>query len=99
MKLQNELAPLFGIETPAPVALWDNYFAPEYGMPNAGGLEAIELLARHEGILLDPVYTGKAMAGLIDQVRSHPEDTSPLLFVHTGGAAGLFAYQEVSAAI
>ena len=99
VKLQNELAPLFGIETPAPVALWDSYFAPEYGMPNAGGLEAIELLARHEGILLDPVYTGKAMAGLIDQVRRHPQDTSPLLFVHTGGAAGLFAYPAVSAAI
>ena len=51
-------------------------------MPNAGGLEAIELLARHEGILLDPVYTGKSHGlKLIDQVRRHPEDTSPLLFV------------------
>ncbi|OBU03421.1 D-cysteine desulfhydrase [Morganella psychrotolerans] len=99
IKLQNELAPLFAIETPAPVILWDDYFAPEYGMPNAGGLEAIELLARCEGILLDPVYTGKAMAGLIDQVRRNPQDTSPLLFVHTGGATGLFAYPEVSAPI
>ena len=42
--------------------LWDEYFGPRYGEPNAGTLAAIKLLASQEGLLLDPVYTGKAMA-------------------------------------
>ena len=62
-------------------------------MPNAAGNEAIKLVAGLEGILLDPVYTGKAMAGLIDgiaQKRFHND--GPVLFIHTGGAPALFAY-------
>jgi D-cysteine desulfhydrase len=57
--------------------------------------EAIRLLARTEGILLDPVYTGRAMAGLLDQVRRGvipPGET--VLFWHTGGAPALFAYSQ-----
>ena len=58
--------------------------------------EAVKLLARTEGILLDPVYTGKAMAGLIDLVRKgfFPGD-SRVLFVHTGGSPALYVYQDV----
>jgi D-cysteine desulfhydrase len=59
-------------------------------------VEAVQMLARTEAILLDPVYTGKVMAGLIGQVR---EGTIPaterVLFLHTGGAPSLHAYQDV----
>lgn len=69
---------------------------PGYGQPTDAMIEAVELTARTEGILLDPVYTGKAMAGLMALVRSGaiaPDETA--VFWHTGGAPGLFAYPEV----
>ncbi|WP_371233965.1 D-cysteine desulfhydrase [Pseudomonas sp. QE6] len=79
------------------VELWDEYFAPRYGEPNAGTLEAVRLLASHEGLLLDPVYTGKAMAGLLDGVaRQRFASQGPLLFLHTGGSPALFAYHPAS---
>ncbi|WP_248765703.1 D-cysteine desulfhydrase [Pseudomonas protegens] len=74
------------------VQLWDEYFAPRYGEPNAGTLAAVKLLASQEGLLLDPVYTGKAMAGLLDGVGRQRFDDGPLIFLHTGGAPALFAY-------
>ena len=67
--------------------------APGYGEPNDGMIEAVSLLARLEGIVLDPVYTGKAMAGLIAWLREGrfgADET--VVFLHTGGAPGLFAY-------
>ena len=77
----------------AEIQLWDDYFAPGYGLPTEEGLEAVKLLAKLEGILLDPVYTGKAMAGLIDGItRQRFKDDGPILFIHTGGAPALFAY-------
>jgi len=68
---------------------------PAYGKVSAGGLEAIALLARTEGILLDPIYSGKAMAGLIDDVRNGrlPKESN-VVFIHTGGTPALFAYHE-----
>jgi len=71
------------------------YAAPGYGMPNPGMIEAVTLLARLEGILLDPVYSGKAMAGLIDLVRQgrFAKDET-VVFVHTGGTPALFAYAD-----
>ncbi|MBC7225093.1 MAG: pyridoxal-phosphate dependent enzyme, partial [Anaerolineae bacterium] len=73
-------------------------FAPGYPDPSEAGLEALCLMARTEGILLDPVYTGKALAGLLDQVRQGrwgKGDT--VIFLHTGGTPALFAYAgEVS---
>ncbi|VBF56118.1 D-cysteine desulfhydrase family protein [Burkholderia pseudomallei] len=79
----------------ARIDLWDDYFAPRYGEPNRAGIDALRLLARTEGLLLDPVYTGKAMAGLIDGVaRGRFDGNGPVLFVHTGGAPALFAYQD-----
>ncbi len=66
-----------------------------YGVPGDDTVEAIELAAGHEGLLLDPVYTGKAMAGLIRAIRDGRFDPSDdVLFVHTGGAAALFAYRD-----
>jgi D-cysteine desulfhydrase family pyridoxal phosphate-dependent enzyme len=64
-----------------------------YGLPTAGCLEAIHLLAETEGILLDPVYTGKAMAALIDHARRRELDPdSAVVFLHTGGTPALFAH-------
>ncbi len=91
--LQQEVAALLSLgEAPAPVTLWDDYFGPRYGVPSEEGMDAIKLLAAQEGILLDPVYTGKAMAGLIDGLERKRFAPGPILFVHTGGAPALFAY-------
>lgn len=71
------------------------YVGKGYGIPTREAIEAIKLLARTEGIFLDPVYTSKAMAALIDHVRSGElgkDDT--ILFLHTGGTPALFAYLE-----
>jgi D-cysteine desulfhydrase/L-cysteate sulfo-lyase len=65
-----------------------------YGVPSGSTLEAIELCATTEGLLLDPVYTGKAMAALIDDVRRGRVGSDPILFWHTGGSPGLFAYRQ-----
>jgi D-cysteine desulfhydrase family pyridoxal phosphate-dependent enzyme len=70
----------------------DNYYLPSYGIPNPGCLEAIELAARTEGLLLDPVYTGKTMAALIDHVRTGKlASNDVVIFHHTGGTPALFA--------
>ncbi len=91
--LQQALARSLEVEAKADILLWDDYFAPGYGTPNDEGSEAVKLLARLEGILLDPVYTGKAMAGLIDGINQKRfKDEGPVLFIHTGGAPALFAY-------
>ncbi|WP_443191704.1 D-cysteine desulfhydrase [Pseudomonas indica] len=81
------------------VELWDEYFGPRYGEPNERTLEAIRLVASQEGLLLDPVYTGKAFAGLLDGIaRQRFPGDGPLLFLHTGGAPALFAYRPASGA-
>ncbi|WP_417781639.1 D-cysteine desulfhydrase [Stutzerimonas xanthomarina] len=93
--LLQSTAELLGVEVPTglQIELWDQYFAPRYGEPNAGTLAAIRLLAEQEGVLLDPVYTGKAFAGLLDGIaRGAFRGRGPLLFLHTGGAPALFAY-------
>lgn len=91
--LQQAVANSLELEAKAGIHLWDEYFAPGYGIPNDEGMAAVKLLAQLEGILLDPVYTGKAMAGLIDGIsQKRFKDEGPILFVHTGGAPALFAY-------
>jgi len=92
-RIRMPLAEQLELQAQAPVTLWDDYFAPRYGEPNDDGMEAVKLLARLEGIMLDPVYTGKAMAGLIDGISQNRfRRDGPLLFVHTGGSPALFAY-------
>jgi D-cysteine desulfhydrase len=77
------------------VVCFGDYVGPGYSLPTPGMAEAVQLLARTEGILLDPVYTGKAMAGLIDLVRKgYFERGSNILFVHTGGSPALYVYEE-----
>ena len=76
-----------------------DYVGPGYGKPTEGMIEAVKLLAREEGILLDPVYSGKGMAGLIDLVRKgHFSKGENVVFLHTGGSAALFAYRNILAA-
>jgi len=71
------------------------YIGEGYGIPNAGTIEAIRLAAEQEGLLLDPVYSGKGMAGLIDLCRKgHFTKGQNVVFLHTGGAAALFAYER-----
>ncbi len=73
----------------------DQYVGEGYGIPAPSTLEAITMTAREEGILLDPVYSGKGMAGLIGLVRQgFFKPTDKVLFLHTGGASALFAYQN-----
>jgi L-cysteate sulfo-lyase len=73
-----------------------DYVGAGYGLPTDGMREAVSLLARTEGILLDPVYSGKGMAGLIDLIRKGQfQRGQNVVFVHTGGAVGLFGYQHV----
>ena len=72
-----------------------DYVGQGYGIPTQGMVDAVRLVAEKEGILLDPVYSGKGMAGLIDLVRKgfFPKDSN-VVFLHTGGQAGLFGYPD-----
>jgi D-cysteine desulfhydrase family pyridoxal phosphate-dependent enzyme len=94
-RIANEAAELVGIGTRLgreEVQLTFDYIAPGYGQPSPAGLEAISLLARTEGILLDPTYSGKALAGLIDHARrGRFRERQNVVFVHTGGTPALFA--------
>jgi D-cysteine desulfhydrase family pyridoxal phosphate-dependent enzyme len=79
----------------AQIEVDDRFVGEGYGIPTPEGLAAIRLLAQLEGLLLDPVYTGKAMAGLIAMVREGrfgPDED--VVFLHTGGWPALFAYDE-----
>jgi len=77
----------------------DSYFGEAYGIPTPAVKEAVGLVAENEGVLLDPVYSGKAMSGLIDLLRKDTfSKDENIVFVHTGGQAGLFAYEPVFAA-
>ncbi len=78
------------------VAVDDAYVGPGYSLPTDAMVEAIQIFARLEGILLDPVYTGKTAAGLIGLVRAGRfAPGERVLFVHTGGSPALYAYQDV----
>ena len=96
--LVQELAKHVGIHFEIPrdaVTCFDAYVGPGYSLPTPGMAEAVRLLARTECILLDPVYSGKAMAGLIDLVRKgYFKKEDNLLFVHTGGSPALYVYQD-----
>jgi D-cysteine desulfhydrase len=99
-KLAVETAAFLGQPAPSResvVALHD-WVGPGYSLPTDEMIEAVRMFARMEGVLLDPVYTGKAAAGLIGLVRrGHFKRGQRVLFVHTGGAPSLFAYQPTLA--
>jgi len=93
-RIANEAAGLLGVKdrlTPADFVTDQGFIGEGYGIPTPAAVEALSLLARTEGILLDPTYTAKAMAGLIAHVRSgeiDPADT--IVFLHTGGGPAVF---------
>jgi L-cysteate sulfo-lyase len=88
-----------GLLAKHPVEVVADYAGSNYGLPTASTIEAIELGARLEGLVLDPVYSGKGMAGLIGLIREGRFTPGQhVLFVHTGGAPGLFAYRSAFAA-
>ena len=73
-----------------------DYVGDGYGLPTASMVEAVKMLASYEGILLDPVYSGKGFAGLIDLIRKgHFKQGENVVFLHTGGSVSLFAYPQV----
>lgn len=98
LKLARETLARF--ESPADVLEGDvvancEYVGEGYGIPAPSTLEAIRILAENEGLLLDPVYSGKGMAGLIDLVRKGEfRKGQRVIFLHTGGSAALFGYQN-----
>jgi D-cysteine desulfhydrase family pyridoxal phosphate-dependent enzyme len=98
--LAQETARLAGCEIDvqaAEVIVRDGFIGPGYGIPTPEGVAAIRLTARTEGIFLDPTYTGKAMAGLIGEIRSgRIGKDETVVFLHTGGEPGLFAHPEIS---
>ena len=95
-ELVRKTAAHVGIKAEIPrdaVLCFGEYVGTGYSIPTPGMVEAVRMLARTEGILLDPVYTGKAMAGLIDLSRKgFFRKNEKILFVHTGGSPALYAY-------
>lgn len=80
------------------IVVFDDYVGEGYGIPTEAMVEAVKLVARTEGIVLDPVYAGKAMAGLIDLIqngRFGKDDV--VVFLHTGGIPGLFVERQMEA--
>jgi D-cysteine desulfhydrase len=93
------VADLLGLNLQVPaqaVHCVGGYWQPKYSVPNAGMVEAVQMAARTEGLLLDPVYTGKIMAGLIGLARQGElKSGERVLFLHTGGLPSLHAYERV----
>ncbi len=90
-----EIAALLDMDNPVPdndVDVIDDVLAPGYGQINNAVLEAITLSAHKEGILLDPVYTGRTMAGFLNRARQAHKGQN-LLFLHTGGQPAIFGYE------
>lgn len=89
------IAKLLAVEsrvTSADINLVDDFVAPGYGIPGDAALRAIVLGAQTEGLMLDPVYTGKVMAAVVKFAKS-ADASSTFVFIHTGGSPALFAYQ------
>jgi D-cysteine desulfhydrase/L-cysteate sulfo-lyase len=80
---------------PEDVLNFSTFVGERYGVPNAAGNEAVKLFAQTEGLILDPVYTGKAAAGMLAHIRAGmftPDDS--LVFVHTGGSPAIFTHSQ-----
>ena len=71
-----------------------DYVGDGYGVPTDSMNEAVLMLARYEGLLFDPVYSGKGLAGMIDLIRTGSLSSGNIVFLHTGGSAALFAYAD-----
>jgi L-cysteate sulfo-lyase len=79
----------------AKVEVVAGHAGPGYGVPHEATIEAIRLAGRLEALLLDPVYSGKGLAGLIALIRQHLwRKNEDVVFLHTGGQPAIFAYQS-----
>lgn len=78
------------------IKILESYFGEGYGIPNQEMIDAVKLMAKLEGVFLDPVYTGKAIIGLIDLVKTEviPKDKN-VLFLHSGGGPSIFNYSDI----
>lgn len=98
-QLASETADRLGVAAAIPrddVVCFDDYVGPGYSLPTLEMVEAVNLTARLEGVLLDPVYTGKAMSGLIGLIRQgYFSKGQKVLFLHTGGSPALYAYTDL----
>ena len=98
LKLANETLERIGTSARVDakdVVAFDDYVGPGYSLPTPAMVDAVKLLAQTESILLDPVYSGKAMSGLIDLARKgYFPKGSNVLFLHTGGSPALYAYLD-----
>jgi 1-aminocyclopropane-1-carboxylate deaminase/D-cysteine desulfhydrase-like pyridoxal-dependent ACC family enzyme len=96
--IANETASVLGLDltfSPSEILVADEYTFEGYGVLTSEISKAMEWVAQTEGILLDPVYTGKAMAGLIDLIgKNFFEKSDSVVFWHTGGTPALFVYEE-----
>ena len=97
-RIANQAAERLGVTVrvaPEDLQTDPRYIGAGYGIATPECVEAIRMLAGSEGILLDPVYTGKAMAGMIDQIRSGAmRADQTVVFLHTGGTPALFAHVQ-----
>lgn len=97
-RIANATADLLGLDARLDaddIESYDDYIGERYGFVTEAGREALKLLARTEGMILDPVYSSKAMAGLIDHCRiGRLSEENTVLFIHTGGMPALFAYAD-----
>jgi len=97
--IANETAKTLGLDVsiaPEEIVNFDGFVGEGYGRPSPEGIEAVKLFARTEGIILDPIYTGKCAAGLVAHVREgrfKPQDV--VVFVHTGGAPAVFTWNRL----
>ncbi len=90
-ELARSTAQLLGTSMdPKKIIVDDGFVGPGYAQASKEGEMAAQIFAELEGILLDPVYTGKAAAALLDYSENHKFSGDPVLFIHTGGNAGLY---------
>jgi 1-aminocyclopropane-1-carboxylate deaminase/D-cysteine desulfhydrase-like pyridoxal-dependent ACC family enzyme len=98
-EIANQTAAMLGLElrvTPSEISNFDGYVGEGYGIPSRAGTAAVKLFAETEGIVLDPVYTGKCAAGMIDHIRRGDftrEDV--VVFIHTGGTPAVFTHHHL----
>ena len=92
----NDIAELLNVPNPTTeqdIVLFDGVMAPGYGQINDATKEAIQLAAQNEALFCDPVYSGKALAGMISLIRTGRIDREAcIVFWHTGGQPAIFAY-------
>jgi D-cysteine desulfhydrase/L-cysteate sulfo-lyase len=97
--IANQTAEALGLDlriTPEEILNDTRFVGPGYGIPTEQAVEAVRLFASKEGVILDPIYTGKAAAGMIAHIREGrytPDDV--LVFVHTGGTPAIFTWNEL----